>query len=156
MITLNKLKEIFINNIVNEKPNGFIEISPAVIDYWITTITIPTIGTIRCNKLVASDLFKIFYEIPKNLIDVNDTIRSGGCYVPRYMYCQIHKKYDKCKGLSMHALGLAIDINPSTNGFGTKGTTQNKTIAEIFKKYNWSWGGDWKIPDPMHYEFRNF
>lgn len=157
MITKEIIKKDFEKNIIIINKDGSIVVAPEFANFWIITINIPILGNIKCNKIIASDLFKIFYEISKtdNLkddINIKDTITNGGCYFPRYKYCLIHKKYDECKGISMHSLGLAIDINPSTNPYGSKGTITNMELAVIFQKYNWVWGGKWKTPDPMHFE----
>lgn len=82
--------------------------------------------------------------------------------------------------LSKHALGLAIDINPRINPYiNSKGVLtpengkiykvrdmkkckgkyakymihKNSQITKIFKKYGFSWGGDWKYSkDYQHFE----
>lgn len=82
--------------------------------------------------------------------------------------------------LSKHAMGLAIDINPRINPYiNSKGTLTpvnakvyhcrdkkkcrgkyarymiqpNSKITKIFKKYGFSWGGDWKYSkDYQHFE----
>lgn len=74
---------------------------------------------------------------------------------------------------SNHAFGLAIDINPTINPYIYKNTvlpenageyidrnqevlgliTADSEIYQIFKKYGWSWGGDWDTPkDYQHFE----
>lgn len=80
-------------------------------------------------------------------------------------------------GLSYHQLGRAIDINPLVNPYvktstntilpQTAGKYTDRTLDEkgmikkdsecvkIFKKYGWSWGGDWKsLKDYQHFEKR--
>lgn len=82
--------------------------------------------------------------------------------------------------LSKHALGLAIDINPRINPYiNSKGVLapengkaykerdvkkckgkyakymiqKNSKVTRIFKKYGFSWGGDWKYSkDYQHFE----
>jgi hypothetical protein len=67
--------------------------------------------------------------------------------------------------LSDHAIGLAIDINPKQNPWmhpsafnkfpyilGEKGTIEvGSDIVNIFNKWGWSWGGNWKNPDYQHF-----
>lgn len=70
---------------------------------------------------------------------------------------------------SMHASGLAIDINPFQNPYiknhiilpegasydtTKKGTlTANSPLVKEFKNRGWSWGGDWKsLKDYQHFE----
>lgn len=73
------------------------------------------------------------------------------------------------KILSMHASGLAIDINPKQNPYIKNGTTaptgsiyeseakgtinSDSRIVEEFKKRGWTWGGDWKsLKDYQHFQ----
>jgi hypothetical protein len=70
---------------------------------------------------------------------------------------------------SMHAKGLAIDINPFQNPYiknhiilpegasydtTKKGTlTSDSPLVKEFKKRGWSWGGDWEsLKDYQHFE----
>jgi hypothetical protein len=71
--------------------------------------------------------------------------------------------------LSMHAKGLAIDINPKQNPYvkngvitpqgalynvEVKGTIKpGSKIIKIFKERGWTWGGDWKsLKDYQHFQ----
>jgi len=84
------------------------------------------------------------------------------------------------KKFSKHSYGKAIDINPIENPYifrsgksshkastpylkrirTSEDTLQtamllpNDNVVQIFKKYGWSWGGDWKpIKDYQHFEY---
>jgi hypothetical protein len=52
---------------------------------------------------------------------------------------------------SMHAFGLAIDINALTNVLGTEGDMP-VAVIEQWEAEGGDWGGDWERPDPMHFE----
>ena len=67
--------------------------------------------------------------------------------------------------LSDHSTGNAIDINPMQNPWvhpsshkiegrkydpSQKGTITEE-IVNIFKKYGWDWGGNWRNPDYQHF-----
>lgn len=58
-------------------------------------------------------------------------------------------------GLSQHAYGNAIDINPSANPFSKIfQTDMPKNVSDMAAKWGLSWGGDWKsIKDTMHFEW---
>jgi hypothetical protein len=64
---------------------------------------------------------------------------------------------------SLHAYGLAIDINPSKNPQGSPVETEfsaafvadAKAIRTVSGRYCFQWGGDWSAstpPDPMHFQ----
>lgn len=71
-------------------------------------------------------------------------------------------------GQSFHNYGLAIDIVllKDTNGDGTYETASWESNIDfdkdgisdwmecvaIFKKYGWSWGGDWRFKDMPHFQ----
>jgi hypothetical protein len=55
-------------------------------------------------------------------------------------------------GLSMHAYGIAIDIDPAHNAQYTKGRMP-KWVVAIFKKWGFTWGGTWKKRDDMHFQY---
>lgn len=48
---------------------------------------------------------------------------------------------------SEHAYGKAIDINAHLE-------KQLPEVVECFEKAGWKWGGRWKNPDEMHFEWR--
>jgi hypothetical protein len=150
-LTIEEAKKYFGEFTYKEIGNGLIYIDDLWVKENIVIATLPIIGTIKCHKKVAGELAKIFSKIEKDkkeyLIDVKDTKANGGCWVPRHM-C-----WDVKRPLSLHAWGIAIDINPTTNPFGSKGTENQKELAKYFEEYCWEWGGRWKTPDPMHFQW---
>jgi hypothetical protein len=54
--------------------------------------------------------------------------------------------------LSMHGFGGALDFNAATNHLGTKGDMDPEVVV-IVEAHGWEWGGRWKRPDPMHWQF---
>lgn len=148
-LTLHQVKKLFGGFGYKEASGGAIKIDSHWVKHNIVRVELPIIKKVWCNKKIYFDLFRIFYHIQRegmtHKINVADFQRSGGCYVPRHM-C-----WDKKRGLSRHSWGVAIDINPSTNQYGTPGTL-DKIVIEIFAKYGFHWGGNWRTPDPMHFE----
>ena len=66
-----------------------------------------------------------------------------------------HKAANICLiGLSNHSFGTAVDINPKQNPHSKPFTTDlPPSMVAIFKKLGFFWGGEYKKPDPMHFEF---
>lgn len=73
-------------------------------------------------------------------------ILQFGTWYPR------HKLHNPKNSLSTHSWAIACDVNWATNPYGSKGTIDPK-LVEIFKAAGFEWGGNWKIPDPMHFQW---
>lgn len=66
------------------------------------------------------------------------------------------------KGRSPHQLGTALDVVPDLDpgekelpGWPAMNDPRWKLISDVFKKYNFEWGGDWKdFPDYPHYQYK--
>lgn len=97
--------------------------------------------------------------IEQGLEDLVETY--DGCYNNRpqrgaekayYQAIKLGQTDNAAKYLSCHAFAMAIDINRSTNELGQKPTLDQRIVA-IFKKNGFTWGGDFKRMDGMHFEF---
>ncbi len=53
---------------------------------------------------------------------------------------------------SNHSWGLAIDIDATQYPMGTR-KNPPRWIIDLFESYGFEWGGRWKRPDPMHFEY---
>lgn len=143
-------------------------------------------GEIVCNKTISADLIDIFrrlydakYPIERiQLIDdynANDITsmeaNNSSCF-------NFRKKTNPALGLSKHALGLAIDINPLYNPYYKKkkdGTivvepdkgrpyinrqkdfkykiNKNDLCYKLFIEHGFTWGGNWQSSkDYQHFE----
>jgi D-alanyl-D-alanine carboxypeptidase len=126
--------------------NGFIKPDPEWVNQNIAKSEVPIIGEVTCHRLLIPQLGAALNEIIER--ELADQIRAddyGGCYVPRFI------DRDPSLPLSMHAFGLAVDINVSTNLLGSRGDQDPRVVA-IFEKWGFEWGGRWDRPDPMHFE----
>lgn len=60
--------------------------------------------------------------------------------------------------LSQHAFGTAIDVNAGANPMLSRGqrvvTNLPANTAELAAKHGLEWGGLWKTPDAMHFEWK--
>ena len=128
------------------RKDGFIEPDPAWVQANIASADVPLLGNVMCHRLLIPQLGAALAEIErKGLASQVDSGRYGGCYVPRFI------GRDPRRGLSLHAFGLALDLNVSTNHYGTRGDMDPR-VVEIFSKWGFNWGGVWSTPDPMHFE----
>jgi hypothetical protein len=126
--------------------NGFIDPDPAWVASNIATGPVPILGSVRCHRIMFPQLTAALDEIAD--AGLAGEIRPGdyaGCYVPRFI------DRDPRRGLSMHAFGLAVDLNVSTNQLNTSGDMHPDVVA-IFEKWGFTWGGWWARSDPMHFE----
>ncbi|QIG69084.1 tail tape measure protein [Rhizobium phage RHph_N1_15] len=110
----------------------------------ITSIMADNGMTVQVHK-AAAEAFKGFLN---ELIKSGYDIKSLGGY-------NLRNKVSG-NGLSEHAFGNAIDINPGSNPYGKSLVTDMPAnIRELAAKYGLSWGGDWKsVKDAMHFEWK--
>lgn len=128
------------------RDDGFIEPDPRWVEANILTEDVPILGTVTCHRLLIPQLAAALRELErKGLAHLVDPGRYGGCYVPRFIM------RDPRRGLSLHAFGLAVDFNVSTNHYGTRGDMDAR-VVETFDRWGFGWGGFWSPPDPMHFE----
>lgn len=123
--------------------------SITVLDDWAKTHIVKVkLGnsTLWCHKLIKHELIEVYDELQRFQLEHEfDISNGGGCYVPR------HKSWNSKRGLSLHSWGIAVDLNPKLYPYGSK---QRPSAALIlaFEKHGFRWGGDWRTPDPMHFE----
>lgn len=55
-------------------------------------------------------------------------------------------------GWSTHAWGISIDVNAARNGYGAK-PTLSAAFVKCFTDVGFEWGGSWRTPDGMHFQF---
>lgn len=144
-------------------------------------------GTLIVNKKIALKTAKIFYELyqirypiqrirPIDAYDADDTRSMEANNTSAFNY----RTVEGSTKLSMHSMGLAIDLNPRINpcirngkvdppnGKVYKNRNVNKCkgkykkymiqkgdkVYKIFKKYGFKWGGEWySLKDYQHFEY---
>lgn len=127
-------------------PDGRISASPEWARTYIRSRRVAILGTVTCHRLMLPQLARAMREIElKGLSKLIDRPQYGGCYVARTIL------WDPSNPPSMHAWGLAIDLNVSTNRYGAR-PTMDPRIVSIFEKWGFNWGGRWRTPDGMHFE----
>jgi len=101
------------------------------------------------HKYVADEFTKIMAEA------------SGASgYYPTKVWAWVArtKMWDPKRDPSMHAYGIAVDIDWHLHPYGTlEGdgplfTPEGEIFINAFEDRGWSWGGRWSTPDPHHFE----
>jgi hypothetical protein len=102
-----------------------------------------TIKRITCNKDMAPALKLALQNIVERGLDmyVKD---YGGCFCVRPARGSTRR--------SVHSWGLAIDINIHENPLG-KQPLMSPLLVKCFTDVGFVWGGEWKCPDGMHFQW---
>lgn len=126
--------------------DGSINQDPLWVKRNIVNAKVPILGTVSCHRAMIRQFSSALAEVERSgLAGTIEPKQYGGCYVPRFI------GHDEAKGLSMHAWGLAADLNVSTNLQGNRPTIDPR-VVQIFQRWGFRWGGDWSVPDGMHFE----
>lgn len=115
----------------------------------IVTAEVPLLGEVVCHRIVVEMLTGAMNQlVEEELGHLVDPSGFAGCWNPRYTRTVAGNP----AGLSRHAWGAAVDINAPANPHGSHGT-QNPRLVEVMERWGFTWGGDWLVPDPMHFEY---
>jgi hypothetical protein len=119
---------------------------PAWVARHIVTRRVPIVGPVHCNRRMIPALRRAMAELVRRrlarLVDPGD---YAGCYAPR--------RIPGSGSLSLHAWGLAVDLNASRNPQGSP-PRQDRRLVAVMERHGFSWGGRWPtVPDGMHFEF---
>ena len=124
---------------------GYIEIDPAWVQEHIVTAELPVIGRVSCNRKLIQQLRGALEEVVAE--GLTSTIHVyDGCFSSRFVL------RSPSASISHHAWGIAIDVNADTNRFGTP-PTQDPRLVAVMQRWGFAWGGDWIVPDGMHFEY---
>ncbi|HJR90964.1 MAG TPA: M15 family metallopeptidase [Acidimicrobiia bacterium] len=128
---------------------GEFQQSAGFMDASIVATDIPLLGEVKCHRTVTELLVGVMDDLVKaGLADLVDPAGFAGCWYPRFTRTATGSP----AGVSRHAWGAAVDINAPANPFGAEGS-QDSRLVETFKTWGFNWGGDWALPDPMHFEY---
>jgi D-alanyl-D-alanine carboxypeptidase/Putative peptidoglycan binding domain len=96
------------------------------------------------HRKLVSTFVAVFTEIDR--LGLRGQIRSwGGIYNFRAIRGAHH--------LSLHAFGIALDLNPESNRLGEEGDMSADVVA-VFEHFGFFWGGNFRgRPDPMHFQY---
>jgi hypothetical protein len=124
----------------------WLTIDPAWLRRNIVRRPVPILGSVTCHRRMIGPLRRALSEVARRrltrLVDPGD---YAGCYAPR--------RIPGSGSLSLHAWGLAVDVNASRNPQGSP-PDQDRRLVRIMERHGFSWGGRWPtVPDGMHFEY---
>ncbi len=119
---------------------------PAWVARNIRSATVPILGRVTCHRKMIPALRRALADVRRrglaHLVDPGD---YAGCYAPR--------RIPTSGTLSLHAWGLAVDLNASRNPQGSP-PHQDLRLVHVMERHGFSWGGRWPtVPDGMHFEY---
>jgi hypothetical protein len=124
---------------------AYLTMSTSWYDAHISTRSVPVLGQVTCNDA-------LFPMLVGALHDVQEAGLSGELHVYSGCYAARTVARSTIAPPSQHAYGAAIDINAPENPYGGTPTMDPK-IVRIFEHWGFNWGGDFLIPDGMHFEY---
>lgn len=144
----------------NPDANGDGAPDPAWVHEHLTTIAPPyqlyygtaPVKRITCNRAIAEPLFACFSDILKHYGSAAEVRRHN---MDAYSGCYNFRPKRAGHSLSMHAYGIAIDLDAIHNPFQRPGGAMPVEAVAIFKAHGAVWGGDFspKYHDPMHFQW---
>lgn len=123
---------------------AYLTMDPAWVAAHIQTRTVPLLGRMTCNRALFPALIASLRAVEQ--AGLSSEIRTNsGCYAARTV------ARSPTAPPSQHAYGAAVDINAPENAYGAT-PTMDPRIVRIFETHDFLWGGNFLIPDGMHFE----
>ncbi len=111
----------------------------------IVTRDVPILGRVTCHRAIVPALVGALGEIHKaGLAGLVEQVSYDGCWNPRLV--------QPGAGVSRHAWGVAFDLGFSSNPTGFE-SVQDPRLVEIFRRWGFTSGDGWLVPDAGHFEF---
>jgi hypothetical protein len=128
--------------------DDWVRLDPGFLRRYIVARRVPILGTVTCHREMIPPLRAALGELARRglsrLVNPGD---YAGCHAPR--------RIQPRGQLSLHAWGVAIDLNAAANPFMGR-SRQDRRLVRTMQRHGFTWGGDWPTrPDPMHFELRS-
>jgi len=124
---------------------GYLRMDPSFVRDHLVTRPVPLLGRFTCNRKLFPPLIAAMRDLRAR--GASDAIRNfAGCYNPRMVMRR------PTGPPSHHAWGAAVDINSITNPYGAP-PRQPPVLVNTMLRHGFTWGGRWRLPDGMHFEF---
>jgi hypothetical protein len=128
--------------------SDWIRIEPGWLRRNVVARSVPILGPVSCNRRLFPPLTRALRTLQRRgLARVVDRADYAGCYAPR--------RIPGSGSLSLHAWGLAIDLNAAANP-RLGDSRQDRRLVRAMEEAGFTWGGRWPtVPDPMHFELHS-
>jgi hypothetical protein len=122
-----------------------LHIDPNWINSHLKTEDVPLLGQETCNVAFFPALISAMRQLQSR--GLASLVKSNaGCYNPELLAAKMTAPP------AFHAYGAAIDINAPENPFGSP-PSQDPRLVAVMKHWGFNWGGDFLVPDGMHFEY---
>lgn len=143
-------KRVFGEYPARPSTSGSFTIWPRWVGRHIRTESVPILGRVTCHRKLLPQMRGALQELrDKGLAQLVRPSEYAGCYNPRFVATPPGVR------LSRHSWGIAFDINTSNNQFGQE-PHQDPRLVRVMRKWGLLWGGQWPVPDGMHFEWTRF
>lgn len=122
-----------------------VTIDPDWVAANIVTESVPVLGEVRCHQAIVAALRGAMEEV--EAAGLADAVPVGG-----YDGCFVSRLVRAGGSFSRHAWGAAFDLNYANNPTSTS-SIQDPELVAILQRWGFTWGGEWLVPDPAHFEF---
>ncbi|MGZ8596001.1 MAG: M15 family metallopeptidase, partial [Actinomycetota bacterium] len=124
---------------------GYLRMHPSFVRDHLATRSVPLLGRFTCNRRVFPPLIAAMRDLRAR--GASGAIHNfAGCYNAR-MVMRLPTAPP-----SHHAWGAAVDINSIANPYGAP-PRQPIVLVRTMLRHGFTWGGRWRVPDAMHFEF---
>lgn len=111
----------------------------------LVTRDLPLLDRVTCHRGVIDAVEGALAELETaNLASLVDPASFAGCWNSRLVV--------PGGDMSRHAWGVALDINYDANPTGRE-SLQDPRLVEVFERWGFTWGGEWLVRDPAHFEY---
>jgi len=138
-------------------PGPYVREDGTVSPIWearMTTVKLPTPMPLGWNRRQYATRVRVNQAIADVVEETLRDLASLGAWAKLQTYDggYIFRLTRGGSKLSMHGLGGALDFDAPWNRLGQK-PTMDREVVRIFRHHGWTWGGQWKRPDGMHFQF---
>lgn len=134
------LKEVFGEFASRSTGDGRLVIDPTWESANLVVEELPLLGSARCHRALVPALRGALAEIAERGLLTSLDRGAAGCWNPRVIAGTDQP--------SRHAWGAAVDLLP----FPSDPDTVTAIVA-VMKRWGFTWGGRWVLPDPPHFEY---